>query len=265
MPAGALSEQHRLQFLTVSKPHRLRGTTHTNIAVSLEVVAAPSAGNAFQLRFKPTDRIADKRSGFQRVGDKRAVSGALCCAAAVAVLFGWYQMLHFSTTPGEQESGPATWPHAEPRPGAGQAPLLLVFIHPGCSCTHATLQELDRLLAENHGPIDVVLEVYRSKAMVNSGYSSVLDVTPWFDRRAILAADVDGRMARLFRARTSGEVLLYSEGGVLLFQGGMTAERAQLGRSVGAVRLHQALLSGLPARDQSPVFGCPIFHLPRSG
>jgi hypothetical protein len=76
--------------------------------------------------------------------------------------------------------------------------------------------------------------------------------------------DVEGREARRFCARTSGQALLYDERGRLAFQGGITSARGHEGDSVGKSRL-AALLSGGEADGRtSDVFGCGLVD-PREG
>jgi len=71
--------------------------------------------------------------------------------------------------------------------------------------------------------------------------------------------DTEGGYARALGAGTSGEVILYSEAGRLLVQGGITPERGHEGASEGGTRLLKALQTGTVERYFSAVFGCPIF------
>jgi len=191
---------------------------------------------------------------------------ALLVTAAAAILAGWFQLLRFSRTPGQQAAAPVMLAANVALPvGARQSPLL-VFIHPQCSCTQATLQQLDRLLADlpetnRHFPTQLVLAVYSSAAT-----GSRLPFVPavWLHHPYRILADTNGQLARRFGAATSGEILLYSPARQLLFQGGITPERAQTGDGPGLESLRKALVSGQPTLryQQSAVFGCPIFHFP---
>ncbi len=74
--------------------------------------------------------------------------------------------------------------------------------------------------------------------------------------------DPDGLLAHRFGAATSGQVLLYSADGRLLFQGGITAARGHEGDNNGSV----AILALIAQRDmaraqmQTPVFGGPLYR-----
>jgi hypothetical protein len=65
-------------------------------------------------------------------------------------------------------------------------------------------------------------------------------------------------LARQFHATTSGQTLLYSPAGSLMFSGGITAARGHEGDNVGESTI-VALLTGKPTDVvRTPVFGCPI-------
>jgi hypothetical protein len=71
--------------------------------------------------------------------------------------------------------------------------------------------------------------------------------------------DAEGAEARAFHGATSGDIMLYGAAGQLLFHGGITASRGQIGPSAGSQAL-AALLQGQPAlQTRTPVFGCSLF------
>jgi hypothetical protein len=192
----------------------------------------------------------------------------LISTASLAILCGWFQLIRFSTTAGEQSPAPALLPAdllsvLMPAPIA-RAPLMLVFVHPQCSCTPATYAELDQLFESVNTPVDLVFAVYESAATARKRRvnSSRLLGHPYR-----LIVDANGALARRFHAATSGEVLLYSASRHLLFEGGITPSRAHCGDSPGSQTLLKALVSGRRDSAVGPtaVFGCPIFRLGHSG
>lgn len=192
----------------------------------------------------------------------------LLSAAALAVALGWYQLFSFSATPGEQFAAPAHWPQDAAVTVRSQAalPHLLVFIHPRCSCTAATLEQLDHLLgATPTTPVQPTLVVYRSKALnlaanPNESDSSAFQPGHELHRPFQILPDANGQLARRFGAATSGEIVLYSADGRLLFQGGITPERSHVGPSAGQDALRHALDTNSPQTRPFSVFGCSIFH-----
>jgi len=188
----------------------------------------------------------------------------LSAFAFLAVVAGWTLLFRFSSTPGAQLAAPEVWPSgiasaALPRPGSGPASTLLVFVHPQCSCTHATLAQLDRILErarnESHAQVRVALVVYASAALPVEPFASASLLTA----PATVVSDPGGHLARRFGASTSGEIVLYSSNGRLLFQGGVTPERDHAGDSLGGDALRDALTRGTPQSKHFSVFGCTIF------
>ena len=221
---------------------------------------------------------------------KVAILAALTFAAAA----GWYQLYLFSSTPGHQEPAPphlvpisSTAPRspslsiapAHPTPpstrqtslGSTTLPTLLVFIHPQCSCTHATLTQLDQVLHSVQVPVQVELAIYQLP--LKSKSSQTFDPAQFLHQPFRSIPDTGGSLAKRFGAATSGEILLYAANGRLLFQGGITPSRSDTTPGPSTMALTTALrsttISHSYSRARSPntapapfeVFGCPIFTL----
>ena len=190
----------------------------------------------------------------------------LTSATALAVALGWYQLFTFSSTPGAQLTAPAHWPREISSPSlSSHAPLLLVFVHPQCSCTQATLQQLGQILSSTRTTIQIALVVYRSQAVNPETSYVTFEPAKFLQTPARIVPDPNGRLARRFGAATSGEIVLYAAGGQLLFQGGITPMRSQAGPSLGADALRNALTTGRTQIRAASVFGCPIFLTGHAG
>ena len=74
--------------------------------------------------------------------------------------------------------------------------------------------------------------------------------------------DISGDEARRFGAATSGEALLYSPSGKLLFHGGITPSRGHEGGSVGRDALVRCVLDGTPAPATTPSPAPPAEAVP---
>ncbi len=175
-----------------------------------------------------------------------------------AVLSGVVAMLRYEFSPGGDPNAPAQWPAASGIPGVAGRPTLVVFAHPRCPCTGATLDELAEVMAAA-GPGSKASVLYFTPAGAGPEWrqapalrqaASIPGVT--------VVADEDGREARLFHATTSGRTLLYRADGELLFDGGITGSRGHAGENAGATALIALLTSQSDARAQTPVFGCSI-------
>ena len=76
-------------------------------------------------------------------------------------------------------------------------------------------------------------------------------------------ADDEGAEARRFGAATSGQALLYSADGQLLFAGGITESRGHSGDNAGRSAIESLVLGSqtIPTTRPAltPVYGCPLF------
>ena len=84
----------------------------------------------------------------------------------------------------------------------------------------------------------------------------------WHSAAAIpgvqVLCDEEGREAQGLGAATSGQVVLYSPGGELLFSGGITVSRGHAGDNAGRDAVISCLTGLRADRTHCPVFGCPL-------
>lgn len=181
------------------------------------------------------------------------VIAALIALWAAAVLGGGAALVRYKSRPGKAESAPTRWPEGSAiAPEAGR-PTLLMFVHPDCPCSRASLRELASVAAAHEG-LSVRVLIDRSSG---TGDEAPMRQLAARVPGALVVAD-DGREAARFAARTSGLVVAYDAQGALLFRGGITSSRGHEGDSLGRRRL-VALLAGRPAdRREAPVFGCAL-------
>ncbi|CAM3926164.1 thioredoxin domain-containing protein [Corallococcus exiguus] len=135
---------------------------------------------------------------------------------------------------------------------------LLVFLHPRCPCSRATLSELAKLLDRHGARLSTHVFVWAPH-----------EAPPGFERselwtRAValpgveVVADVDGQVARELGARTSGQLVLFSPDGVERFAGGITPSRGHEGDSEGGGAIRDLLDSEASSPATAPVFGCAL-------
>ncbi len=184
---------------------------------------------------------------------------AACVVWVLGLAAGFWVLWSYASTPGSLFQPPATWPANSPLARTGGRWNLVMFVHPRCPCTQASLSELERLQARAAGELDV-----RIAWLMPEGAAADWSDGPLVRRAEALpsaevVADPGGRTARAFRATTSGEVLLYDPAGRLAYHGGLTAARGHEGDSAGASAV-LAHLAGRPAPASGPAFGCSLFH-----
>jgi hypothetical protein len=141
-------------------------------------------------------------------------------------------------------------------------PLLVMFAHPKCPCTRASLEELALLAARAKDRFTAAVVFYEP-----TNFSREWSRTPLIEKaRSIpgvqVVFDEEGKLAKQFAVETSGQTMVYSLSGQLLFSGGITGSRGHLGDNAGCEAVLEILSgsSGLRNGDSAPVFGCEIFE-----
>lgn len=188
---------------------------------------------------------------------KRASLCLLWLAAAGAGLFG---LSLYQNTAGAPFNVPPRWPQGAGMvaPAGPARPTLMLFVHPKCPCSRATIEELNRLLARAPGKANVIVYFDRPGTAPDAWTQTAL----WRSAQAIpgvtVREDWDGAQARLFGAKTSGTTLLYDARGSLLFHGGITPGRGHMGDNEGASTIVALLGSGPASLRHTAVFGCAL-------
>lgn len=136
---------------------------------------------------------------------------------------------------------------------------LVLFAHPRCPCTRASLTELAWLKTQIRDRIAVRVVVYKpaqapqewAKGELLNEALSMPDVS--------VNIDADGIEAKRFGAVTSGTVAVYSPSGRLVFRGGITGARGHEGDNPGRRAALAAALGKTSATVlEAPVFGCML-------
>jgi hypothetical protein len=192
---------------------------------------------------------------------QRGDAEGLLAAWGFAAAGGMLLMAAYAADPGDPGAPPARWPAGAAGPLDGRRPTLLIFLHPRCPCSRASLGELAALLDRCGDRVAARAVVFRPR----HGREG------WFppDLRADLAeisglevsADDDGEEARRFGAATSGHVLVYGPRGDLIFSGGITPGRGERGDNLGRAALLGRIMGKGGAGPGCPVFGCPLATL----
>jgi hypothetical protein len=141
-------------------------------------------------------------------------------------------------------------------------PNLLIFLHPRCSCSRASLAELAYIMDRCRDRVSVHAVLLGTTFLDRWGQSEIeRDLASLPTVRVY--PDREGVEARRFGVATSGHALLYDSGGQLLFSGGITAARGHVGDNFGRAAVLDRILNIKGGRASSSVFGCPL-RTPRS-
>jgi hypothetical protein len=175
-----------------------------------------------------------------------------------AVGFGIRTLWQYADTPGRAATTPAIWP-ADTL--VGRAPgraTLVIFAHPQCPCSRATIGELARVMARCREKVDVSVWFYAPSQEPGNWTKTELWRSAAMIPGVRVFEDRDGRQARWFGAATSGQALLYDSGGRLAFNGGITALRGHSGDNEGRDAIISLVHGETPMRRSTPVFGCSL-------
>jgi hypothetical protein len=183
------------------------------------------------------------------------VVAGLIWAATVGAMY--HAVRTFETTPGRGAAARMMWPVRSRIVPERNRWTLVMLIHPHCSCTRASLQELERIIEMSGPSLQTYVFVYRP-----SDFHSGWEKTETFEaakhlQRAHVIVDPDGREARLFGGFTSGQTFLYDGDGALRFSGGVTSLRGHAGVNRGSMDVVD-IVHARAHQGTHPVFGCAI-------
>jgi hypothetical protein len=182
----------------------------------------------------------------------------LGCASA-----GFVALSRFSATPG-LASAATDWPPATTIDRPANVFFILIFVHPKCPCSVATLGELDRLMARCHGKLAATVAFIKPDAAGNDWQDNALRKSASGIPDVKTFLDQSGAEAKRFNAATSGQTFLFDPSGRLIFSGGITQSRGHAGDNDGSDAIAQMVLGGQPTTRATPVFGCELFDsIPR--
>jgi hypothetical protein len=183
---------------------------------------------------------------------------SIALAWVIVVLGGMFTIMRYANTPSAKDVAPSAWPKESRLLRSPQQPTLVMFAHPRCPCTRASIAELSKLVTRVSGRLAAHVLFMRPPGVEERWEET--DIV----RRAreipgvTTAVDADGREAALFRASTSGETILYGADGRLLFHGGITPSRGHEGDNSGLARVVSLINTGAADQSESAVYGCAL-------
>lgn len=191
-----------------------------------------------------------------------AILTALVALWAAALAGGYWWVESYQNQAGAAVAGLAVWPQTSKLQRPLEASHLVMFAHPKCPCTRASLGELAKVLTRSPG-LQATVVFFRPRDAAADWERTDL----WRSAAAIpeirCVVDPGGREAKRFGAATSGMTYLYDASGRLLYQGGVTASRGHHGDNAAADAVVAAARFGpaSPTKFRTAcgeVFGCPL-------
>ncbi|SMP75553.1 AhpC/TSA family protein [Neorhodopirellula lusitana] len=176
---------------------------------------------------------------------------------------GMSQLMSYSNTPGETRT---TVPQVIPTELISTTlsdekraqSKVLVFYHPHCPCTRATIRSLQRLESMFAPDTQIVGYAYQPASKDDNWIETTTTQALRSLQNATVLADRDAQACEDFEIVTSGHVLVYDHNGELKFSGGITPSRGHEGSCASGTAFLNSVNGKTNAEQSWPVFGCPI-------
>ncbi|HEY4235629.1 MAG TPA: hypothetical protein VGM76_19510 [Lacipirellulaceae bacterium] len=182
--------------------------------------------------------------------------------AAVAISYWPIARYQYATLDSSTAGFAVHWPSDSKLPRQLGHSTLVLFLHPKCPCSRASLSELERLFASVTGRMAGQLDFVVDATVPKDPGDDWLQ-TGTLDRvktiaNARVCVDRGGIEAAAFGATTSGCVMLFDERGLRKYAGGVTECRGHEGDNAGRASLAQILCHEVETADGLPAFGCRL-------
>ena len=193
------------------------------------------------------------------------VRRTLITATLVVAAFVWtatvgamyHAIRQFESTPGRAADALTSWPSSSRIPRAAGEWRLVMLVHPHCSCSRASIDELRRIIEKSPASLETYVVVYRPKEFPQGWEKTDVFTSASHLARTHIILDNDGHEASIFHGFTSGQTFLYDGDGKLRFSGGITLLRGHAGFNSGSAEVMQ-IARTRAGSGVHPVFGCAI-------
>jgi hypothetical protein len=181
--------------------------------------------------------------------------GLICC--------GFHFLFAYQTRPGSSGAVTTDWPPNSVITPSGSGWTLVMFAHPQCPCTHASVTELSQIMSRCQNLTGYVVFLHPTGFAANWEKTSLWNQASNIPNVHVLT-DQAGSLAAKFGVVTSGHTLLYDSRGKLVFSGGITPGRAHEGDNAGVDSIVAAVTATVPknqiqiANKRTAVFGCSL-------
>jgi hypothetical protein len=192
---------------------------------------------------------------------RRTIIAAVVAAWLLAAGLGFSGLWAYGSAAGTPAQPPLKFPGDSGLQKASDRPTLILFIHPHCPCSRATLGELARLATICRGRLSIfVLMLHPANTSTNWEHTDLWESASAIPQVTVLS-DEGGVESRRFGVATSGQALLYSAKGELLFTGGITESRGHSGDNAGRDAIVSFVLGTSATQPgKTSVYGCPLFN-----
>jgi hypothetical protein len=183
----------------------------------------------------------------------------------LAITAGFRVLVDYEMTPGPRTAAPSQWPSGTGLRLDPRRTNLVMFAHPQCPCSAASMNELAAIMTRCPQRVRATVCFVDLEGEPAEWTHSSL----WRDASAIpgvtVLADRNGRLAERFGSVTSGQVFVFDSDGRKLFSGGITGARGHEGDNHGRQAVIAFAHGDVCTTTATPVFGCSLVDAPQTG
>jgi hypothetical protein len=176
-------------------------------------------------------------------------------------VIGALTLYRYEGAPSVLAIAPTIWPAASSIPRSTSLPIILVFAHPHCPCTRATIGELSLLMTQLHTKAIATVVFARPDDASQEWAETDLWQAATKIPGVTVISDPENHEADIFGVQASGQTLVYDDQGHLQFNGGITVARGHSGDNAGRSSIVALVTKQGAAEKQTSVFGCDL-HTP---
>ncbi len=177
---------------------------------------------------------------------------------ALAIAGGFRVLIDYELKAGETAVAPRQWPEGTELPFDAARMNLVMFAHPQCPCSRASMAELAVIMTRCPQEVRATVYFFDPESKPDTWAHSAL----WRSAEAIpgvkAIADRNGRVAARFGSATSGQVFLFDRNGQRVFSGGITGARGHAGENTGRSLVIALARGEACSGHTSAVFGCSL-------
>jgi hypothetical protein len=137
---------------------------------------------------------------------------------------------------------------------------IVLFAHPFCPCTKATLSELEESLSRLPANVAVAVVFVTVGLPPAEVSASPLMAMARSLPHVTVKQDDAGHLACSYGATVSGETFFVDSRGRVLYHGGLTPARGHQGDATGQTLLEQVARGKREGPCAAPIFGCSLPH-----
>lgn len=175
-----------------------------------------------------------------------------------AVLFAMARMWTYSMAPGAPPSVPERWPGSSLVTQSSNRATVIMFLHPRCTCSNASLIELQQIANQHRDVLSLWVLINEPAGAPPDWVSTSIVERARAIPNATTVRDRNGDEARRFGVTTSGHVVVYDVTRTLRFSGGITGSRGQVGDNEGLRNVVAVLRGDGASRHTHPTLGCGL-------